>query len=136
MGMARLLLGLIINTAALWIADSFVEGIHLIPFGSGEANLVLSYAAVAAVFGIVNAVIGNFIRIVAFPLYLLTLGLVALLVNASLLMLVSQARPYMGFGLVIDDFSWGVIGALVMSLCNWLIGIALRPFMSPVSVTR
>lgn len=134
--MARLLLGLIINTAALWIADSFVEGIHLIPFGSGEANLVLSYAAVAAVFGIVNAVIGNFIRIVAFPLYLLTLGLVALLVNASLLMLVSQATPYMGFGLVIDDFSWGVIGALVMSLCNWLIGIALRPFMSPVSVTR
>jgi len=136
MGMARLLLGLIINTAALWIADSFVEGIHLIPFDSGEANLVLSYAAVAAVFGIVNAVIGNFIRIVAFPLYLLTLGLVALLVNASLLMLVSQATPYMGFGLVIDDFSWGVIGALVMSLCNWLIGIALRPFMSPVSVTR
>jgi putative membrane protein len=134
--MARLLLGLLINTAALWIADSFVEGIHLIPFGSGEANLVLSYAAVAAVFGIVNAVIGNFIRIVAFPLYLLTLGLVALLVNASLLMLVSQATPYMGFGLVIDDFSWGVIGALVMSLCNWLIGIALRPFMSPVSVTR
>jgi putative membrane protein len=134
--MARLLLALIINTAALWIADSFVEGIHLIPFGSGEANLVLSYAAVAAVFGIVNAVIGNFIRIVAFPLYLLTLGLVALLVNAGLLMLVSQATPYMGFGLVIDDFSWGVIGALVMSLCNWLIGIALRPFMSPVSVTR
>jgi putative membrane protein len=134
--MARLLLALIINTAALWIADSFVEGIHLIPFDSGEANLVLSYAAVAAVFGIVNAVIGNFIRIVAFPLYLLTLGLVALLVNAGLLMLVSQATPYMGFGLVIDDFSWGVIGALVMSLCNWLIGIALRPFMSPVSVTR
>ena len=108
----------------------------MIPFSSGEANLVLSYAAVAAVFGIVNAVIGNFIRIVAFPLYLLTLGLVALLVNASLLMLVSQATPYMGFGLVIDDFSWGVIGALAMSLCNWLIGIALRPFMSPVSVTR
>jgi len=134
--MARLLLALIINTAALWIADSFVEGIHLIPFDSGEANLVLSYAAVAAVFGIVNAVIGNFIRIVAFPLYLLTLGLVALLVNAGLLMLVSQATPYLGFGLVIDDFSWGVIGALVMSLCNWLIGIALRPFMSPVSVTR
>ena len=134
--MARLLLGLIINTAALWIADSFVEGIHLIPFGSGEANLVLSYAAVAAVFGIVNAVIGNFIRIVAFPLYLLTLGLVAILVNAGLLTLVSQATPYMGFGLVIDDFSWGVIGALVMSLCNWLIGIALRPFMSTVSITR
>ena len=134
--MARLLLGLLINTAALWIADWFVDGIHIVPFGTGDANLVLSYLAVAAVFGIVNAVIGNFIRIVAFPLYLLTLGLVALVVNAGLLMLVSQATPYMGFGLVIDDFSWGVIGALAMSLSNWLIGIVLRPFMSPVGVTR
>ena len=134
--MARLILGLFINTAALWIADWFVEGIHLVPFGVGDPNLVLSYIAVAAVFGIVNAVIGNFIRIVAFPLYLLTLGLVAIVVNAGLLMLVSQATPYMGFGLVIDDFSWGVIGALVMSLSNWLIGIVLRPFMSPVGVTR
>ncbi len=134
--MARLILGLLINTAALWIADWFVEGIHLVPFGLGQANLVLSYIAVAAVFGIVNAVIGNFIRIVAFPLYLLTLGLVAIVVNAGLLMLVSQATPYMGFGLVIDDFSWGVIGALAMSLSNWLIGIVLRPFMSPIGVRR
>jgi putative membrane protein len=134
--MARLVIGLLINTAALFIADWFVDGIHLVPFGEGDPNLVLSYIAVAAVFGVVNAVIGNFIRIVAFPLYLLTLGLVAIVVNAGLLMLVSQATPYMGFGLVIDDFSWGVIGALVMSISNWLIGILLRPFMSPIAVTR
>lgn len=134
--MARLVIGLLINTAALFIADWFVDGIHLVPFGEGDPNLVLSYIAVAAVFGVVNAVIGNFIRIVAFPLYLLTLGLVAIVVNAGLLMLVSQATPYMGFGLVIDDFSWGVIGALVMSISNWLIGILLRPFMSPLAVTR
>lgn len=134
--MTRLVIGLLINTAALFIADWFVDGIHLVPFGEGDPNLVLSYIAVAAVFGVVNAVIGNFIRIVAFPLYLLTLGLVAIVVNAGLLMLVSQATPYMGFGLVIDDFSWGVIGALVMSISNWLIGILLRPFMSPIAVTR
>lgn len=134
--MARLVFGLLINTAALWIADWFVDGIHLVPFGEGDPNLVLSYVAVAAVFGIVNAVIGNAIRIVAFPLYLLTLGLVAIVVNAGLLMLVAQATPFMGFGLVIDDFSWGIIGALAMSLSNWIIGIVLRPFMSPVGVTR
>lgn len=134
--MARLVLGLLINTAALWIADWFVDGIHLVPFGPGDPNLVLSYVAVSAVFGVVNAVIGNFIRIVAFPLYLLTLGLVALVVNAGLLMLVSEATPLMGFGLVIDDFAWGVVGAVVMSLSNWLIGIVLRPFMSPIAVTR
>lgn len=134
--MVRLILGLLINTAALFVADWFVEGIRLVPFGEGEPNLVLSYIAVAAVFGIVNAVIGNAIRIVAFPLYLLTLGLVAIVVNAGLLMLVSQATPFMGFGLIIDDFSWGVIGALAMSVSNWLIGIVLRPFMAVAGSTR
>ena len=134
--MARLLLGLLINTAALWIADYFVDGIRLVPFGEGDPNIILSYLAVAAIFGIVNAVIGNFIRIVAFPLYLLTLGLVAIVVNAGLLMLVAEATPVMGFGLVIDDFAWGVVGALAMSVSNWIIGIVLRPFMSPIGVTR
>lgn len=134
--MVRLILGLLINTAALWIADWFVEGIRLVPFGEGDPNLVLSYVAVAAVFGVVNAVIGNLIRIVAFPLYLLTFGLVAIVVNAGLLMLVSQVTPFMGFGLVIDDFSWGVIGALVVSLCNWLLGIILRPFMNTSVTSR
>jgi putative membrane protein len=134
--MVRLILGLLINTGALFVADWFVDGIRIVPFADGQPNLVLSYIAVAAVFGVVNAVIGNAIRIVAFPLYLLTLGLVAIVVNAGLLMLVSQATPFMGFGLIIDDFSWGVIGALVMSVSNWLIGIVLRPFMSPAVSTR
>jgi putative membrane protein len=134
--MVRLILGLLINTGALFVADWFVDGIRIVPFADGQPNLVLSYIAVAAVFGVVNAVIGNAIRIVAFPLYLLTLGLVAIVVNAGLLMLVSQATPFMGFGLIIDDFSWGVIGALVMSVSNWLIGIVLRPFMSSAVSTR
>lgn len=131
--MARLIVGLLVNTAALWIADYFVEGISLVPFGDGQANLILSYIAVAAVFGIINAIIGNFIRIVAFPLYLLTLGLVALVVNGGLLMLVAGVTPYMHFGLVIQSFGWGVVGAIAMSVSNWLIGIVLRPFMRPIA---
>lgn len=127
--MVRLVLGLLINTAALWLADFFVTGISLIPFGDGQANLVLSYLSVAAIFGVVNAVIGNFIRIVAFPIYLLTLGLVALVVNGALLMLVSAATSYMGFGLIVDGFWWGVLGAVVMSMSNWILGIILRPLM-------
>lgn len=127
--MLRLVFGLLINSAALWLADFFVDGISLLPFGEGEANLVLSYISVAAIFGVINAVIGNFIRIVAFPIYLLTLGLVALVVNGALLMLVAAITPYVGFGLRVDDFWWGVLGAVVMSLCNWILGVILRPFL-------
>ncbi len=131
--MVRLLLGLIVNSLALWISDLLVDGIQLVPFGSSDLDTALSYATVAAIFGIVNAVIGNFIRIVAFPIYLLTLGLIALVVNGALLMLVASVTPYLGFGLVITSFGWGVLGALVMSLCNWLIGVVLRPFTRPVT---
>lgn len=127
--MLRLVFGLLINSAALWFADFFVDGISLLPFGDGESDLVLSYISVAAIFGIINAVIGNFIRIVAFPIYLLTLGLVALVVNGALLMLVAALTPYVGFGLQVDDFWWGVVGAVVMSLCNWILGVIIRPFM-------
>jgi putative membrane protein len=128
--MIRLVFGLIINGVALWLADFFVDGISLIPFGDGgDANLVLSYLAVAAIFGVINAVIGNFIRIVAFPIYLLTFGLVALVVNGALFMLVASVTQQLGFGLVIADFWWGVLGAVVMSASNWILGILLRPFM-------
>ena len=128
--MLRLVFGLLINSAALWLADFFVDGISLLPFGEGDANVVLSYITVAAIFGVINAVIGNFIRIVAFPIYLLTLGLVALVVNGALLMLVAGITPYVGFGLRVDVVWWGVVGAVVMSLCNWILGVILRPFLS------
>jgi putative membrane protein len=129
--MVRLVLGLLINGVALWLADFFVDGISLIPFGDGgDANLVLSYLAVAAIFGIINAVIGNFIRIVAFPIYLLTFGLIALVVNGALFMLVASVTQQLGFGLRIEDFWWGVLGAVVMSASNWLLGILLRPFIT------
>ncbi|MFM2412417.1 MAG: hypothetical protein RLZZ587_750 [Actinomycetota bacterium] len=127
--MIRLVLGLLINSVALWLSDFFVDGIHLLPFDDGDANLVLSYIAVAAIFGVINAVIGNFIRIVAFPVYLLTFGLVALVVNGALFMLVASVTQQLGFGLIVDGFWWGVLGAVVMSMSNWILGVILRPFL-------
>ena len=127
--MVRLVFGLLINAVALWLSDFFVDGLRLLPFGEGDANLVLSYIAVAAIFGVINAVIGNFIRIVAFPIYLLTLGLVALVVNGALFMLVASVTQQLGFGLIVEDFWWGVLGAVVMSMSNWVLGVILRPIL-------
>ncbi len=56
----------------------------------------------ALIFGIVNGIIGNFIRIVAFPLYILTLGLISLVVNGLLLLLVSWISGLIGFGLHVE----------------------------------
>lgn len=129
--MSQLLIRLIINSIALWLTTLIVPGVTVSAFAPGDTfAVVLTYLLVALIFGVVNGVIGNFIRIVAFPLYILTLGLIALVVNALLLLLVSWISSLIGFGLHVDSFLWsGVLGALVLALLAWLIGIILRPFV-------
>ncbi|MCU1439373.1 MAG: phage holin family protein [Rhodoglobus sp.] len=126
----RLLVRLLINALALWLTTLIVPGVHVVPFApGGTLETVLTFLLVAAIFGIVNGIIGNLIRIVAFPLYVLTLGLIALIVNGLLLLLVAWLSSLFGFGLVVDGFWWGVLGALVLGLISWLIGIVLRPIV-------
>jgi putative membrane protein len=128
--MTRLIVRLLINAVALWLTTLIVTGVRVVPFAPADTLAwVLTYLLVALIFGVVNGVIGNFIRIVAFPLYILTLGLIALVVNSLLLLLVSWISSLIGFGLHVDGFWWGVVGALVLALISWLIGILLRPLV-------
>jgi putative membrane protein len=126
----RLFVRLLINAVALWLTTLIVAGVHVVAFAPAQTlETVLTYLLLAVIFGVVNGVIGNFIRIVAFPLYILTLGLIALLVNGLLLLIVSWISNLFGFGLVVDGFWWGVLGALVLGVISWLIGILLRPIV-------
>ncbi|MCU1514745.1 MAG: hypothetical protein JWO10_1835 [Microbacteriaceae bacterium] len=127
--MKRFLVRLVINAVALWLTTLIVGGVHVLPYEPSVLGWILTYLLVALIFGIVNGVIGNFIRIVAFPLYILTLGLLALVVNALLLLLVSWISSLIGFGLIVDGFWWGVLGAIVLGILSWLIGILLRPIV-------
>ncbi len=125
-----LIVRLLINAVALWLTTLIVGGVRVEPFEpGGTLEVVLTYLLVAVIFGLVNGIIGNFIRIVAFPLYILTLGLISLIVNGLLLLLAAWLSSLLGFGLVVDGFWWGVLGALVLGILNSLIGILLRPLM-------
>ncbi len=126
----RFFVRLVVNAVALWLTTLIVAGVTVVAFPPQDTlAVVLTYLLVAFIFGIVNGVIGNLIRIVAFPLYILTLGLLALVVNGLLLLLVSWISGLLGFGLVVDGFWWGVLGALVLALLSWLIGIVIRPIV-------
>ncbi|PPH15614.1 MULTISPECIES: phage holin family protein [unclassified Rathayibacter] len=127
--MSRLLLGLLTNAVAIWLTTLVVAGVRVDPYEEGPAAAVLTYLLVAVIFGVVNAVVGGVVRVVAFPLYVLTLGLVSFLVNGLLLLLTAWISGLFGFGLVVDGFWWGVLGALVLALVNWFIGLLLRPFL-------
>jgi putative membrane protein len=126
--MQRFLVRLAINAFALWITTLIVGGITIEPYGvGGTLEFVLTLLLVAFIFGIVNGVIGNAIRIVAFPIYILTLGLIALVVNALLLLIVSWISSLLTFGLVVEDFWAGFWGAIVLGIIAWVLSIILRP---------
>jgi putative membrane protein len=126
--MRRFLVRLIINAIALWLTTLVVSGgVSVRPYADGIVPAVLTYLLVALIFGIVNGIVGNFIRVVAFPVYILTLGLVALIVNGLLLLLVGFISSLTGFGLEVTGFWWGVLAALVLGIISWVIGLILRP---------
>ena len=124
----RFLVRLVVNAVALWLTTLIVSGVSVTPFGDGGTTAtVLTYLLVAFVFGLVNAVIGTLIRIVAFPIYILTLGLISFVVNGFLLLIVAWISDFIGFGLEVESFWWGVGGAIVLGIISWLLGIILRP---------
>ena len=128
--MGRLVLRLIINAVALWLTTLILNPhVTVIPFAPrGTLETILSYLLVALIFGIVNGILGSIIRIVALPLYILTLGLISLVVNGLLLLLVAWISGLIGFGLSVENFGWGILGALLLGIIAWLIGVLLRPF--------
>lgn len=135
--MLKFLVRLVVNSFALAVAVWIVPGLTMVPYAEGEPvvvggpslELILSYLFVALVFGLINGIVGNAIRIVAFPLYVITLGLIALIVNGILLLLVNLVSTWLGFGLFVEDLYWGIVGALVLSLASWIIGLLLRPLL-------
>lgn len=134
----RFLVKTVLNAFALWLVTLILAGhIAVVPFGAQPYEwwqTVLTYLLVAVVFGIVNSVVGTIVKIVAFPLYILTLGLISIIVNGLLLWLVHWLSTLVGFGLFVVDgwpsgFWWGVLGALVLGIISWLLGIIFRPLV-------
>lgn len=126
--MGGLLLRIVINAVAIWLTTLVVSGVTVTPWTSGDwVATVVTYLIVAVVFALVNSIVGTVIRIVAFPLYILTLGLISFIVNGLLLMLVASITSLFGFGLRVDGFWWGVLGALVFAIINGIFNLILRP---------
>lgn len=114
---------LVINSIALWLTTLLVPGVAVVAFRPKDTGAeILTYLVVALFFGVINATIGRFIRIVAFPLYIIALGLFSLLVNALLLLVISNLSHQIGFGLELDNLGVGVAAAAVLAAFSWVIG--------------
>ena len=119
----------VINAFAIWVVTLIPDlQVRVTPFAPGETlQLVLTLLLVAAIFAVVNTVIGTVVKIIAFPLYILTLGLISLIINGFLLWLTAWVTSWFGFGLTVGDFWWGVLAALIIAVINGIFGVILRP---------
>lgn len=109
---------------AFWLATLIIPGITLGTESIGEA--VLTLVLVAVIFGVVNAVLQPIIKVVGCGLYLLTLGLIALVVNGLLFQLTSWISGQVGLPFHVDGF-WpdAVLGALFVGVVTWLLGLVM-----------
>ena len=123
------LLRVVVNAFAIWVVTLIPAlGVTVIAFPPAETlQLVLTLLAVALVFALVNTIIGTVIKIVAFPLYILTLGLISFLINGLLLVIAAWFTHWWSWGLRVEDLWHGILAAIVISLINWIFGIILRP---------
>lgn len=109
---------------ALWVVTLLVPGVSILGGDSALARAGIIFV-VAVVFGLVNAVIKPIVQLISIPLYILTLGLIHIVINALMLWITSWITEHTThWGLFIEDFWWTAIwAAIVLSVVSWLLSI-------------
>jgi putative membrane protein len=112
---------------ALWLVTKFVHGLYFVG-GDTRLERIGIIFAVAVVFGLVNAFIKPVVQILSIPLYILTLGLFHIVVNALMLWITAWiTENTTHWGLAIDHFWWTAIkAAVVLSIVSWLLSLVVR----------
>ena len=105
--MIRLVISTIINAGALWVATLLIPAINLTPYGGdGVWQTIGSFLLIGTIFGLVHAIIAPVVKVLAFPLYVLTFGLISFVINGALLLFVAWLSSQIGEDLLtIDGFT-------------------------------
>ena len=114
--LVRVLVNWLVITAAVWVATAVVPGVEV-------RGGLATFLWVSLLLGLVNALLGPLLWLVAMPLNLLTVGLSALVVNGVLLAVTAGLSPH----LVVGGFVGTILGALLITTVTALLELVLRP---------
>ena len=127
--MRSFILGTIVTAIAFFVLTRFLP-----QFVSYDGE-ILGLLALAVIFGIVNGLIGPIVRALAFPLTLMTMGLIGFLINAALLLVTAAFADALGLDLKVGDFPptlltadtlvAAIIGAVVLSLVSTVVRLVV-----------
>jgi putative membrane protein len=125
----RVLIRMAASAAALAVATAIVPGIDL--RAGSVLSKVLTLIAVAVIFGVVNTVLKPVVKTVGCMFYVLTLGLVALVVNGLLLWLTSVVAGALSLPFHITGFWPAFFGAIVVGVVGWALNLLIRDPSGP-----
>ena len=130
----KILVRVLVTAVALAVAAWVVPGIKLTAWSlhgtsaiSNDAEIAKTLIIVAVIFGLINAVIKPVIKAVGCAFYVLTLGLIAIVVNGALLYLTSWiAYDKLHQPFHVTTFVAAVEGALIVGIVSWVAHLVLR----------
>ena len=129
--MIRFVISTIINAGALWVATLLIQAINLTPYGGdGVWQTIGSFLLIGTIFGLVHAIIAPVVKVLAFPLYVLTFGLISFVINGALLLFVAWLSSQIGEdlltidgftseGLTIESLGWAILASLIISISSF-----------------
>jgi putative membrane protein len=118
----RLIVRIIVNAIALYVAGLIVSGIGY-DFAAGG---ILGFLLLALIFGVVNAIIRPIVMLLTCPLQILTLGLFTLVVNALMLLFSGWIADLLGLPFNVDGFWPAFWGGIIISIVSILLSIFLK----------
>jgi putative membrane protein len=112
---------------ALWVVTLILPGMRFVG-GDTTLQTIGIVLVVAVIFGLVNAVIKPLVQVLSIPLYILTLGLFHVVVNALMLWITAWITDHTThWGLHIDHFWWTAIwAAILLSIVGWIFSLPFR----------
>ncbi|HEY2203866.1 MAG TPA: phage holin family protein [Pseudonocardia sp.] len=116
-------LKVLVNAVALWICTLVVDGIYL--GGADRPTRVATLVIVALIFGLVNAFIKPVIKLVGCAFYILTLGLIGLVVNALLFLLVGWLADRLRLPFEVSGFAAAFWGAIVVAIVGFVLHLII-----------
>ena len=114
---------LIATMAGLWVTTLLVPSISITSTTASET--VIAFAVIAFVFTLVNSIIKPVVETLAFPLYLLTFGLFALVTNSLLFALTGWLSTSLGIPMTTGGFLSCLAGAVITSVVTFSPSVAL-----------
>ena len=105
----KLLLRFLVIAAAVWLVAAYVPGVTV-------TEGISSYFWIALVFAAVNLLVKPLLKLLSFPLLLVSLGLFLVVINAAMFGLTALLTDR----LAVDGIAPAVIGSLVISIVTWV----------------